>query len=310
MRATVALLAASTFGCGLAGCGSGGGGGNPVNAHETADVALQQTFESGRKIQSGRFELELTVSGTGSSVLAEPVGIKASGPFEESGAGKLPRFDVALAISGNGHSLTAGAVSAAGKVYAELEGSAFVLPSSATSALEKSYAQASKAAGKGSTLSALGIEPSRWLTHPAVKGEPTLGGEATTEIEGGLDLSALLKDANRLSGTAGATGLGGATGSLSPSLLSSIAKAVESATVTVWTGNAKHVLRRLTLDASLAPKGEAAKALGGLTSAKLTLAVGLSHIDEPQKIEAPAKARPLSSLIEVLSGIGLVGQKS
>lgn len=309
-RATVALLASTALAGCLAGCGGSGGSNAPVAAHETADVALKQTFESGRKIESGRLTLALSVSATGSTALAEPVEVKASGPFEEVGPGKLPRFDLSLDVNAQGHSLTAGAVSAGGKFYVELEGSAFVLPNSTMSALEKSFAQASSAAGKGSTLSALGIEPARWLTHPAVKGEPTLGGEKTTEIAGGLDVAALLKDANKLSGTAGASGLAGATGSLSPSLLSSLAKAVKTATVTVWTGNEKHLLRRLSLDATIAPKGQAASALGGLTSARLALSLGFSHLDEPQKIEAPANARPLSNLLQVLEGIGLVGQKS
>jgi hypothetical protein len=303
-------LAATAVGCTIAGCGGSGGGAGGGAMHETAAVALKQTFESGKQIESGRVSLDLKVSGSGSSELSEPVEVKASGPFEEAGEGELPRFDLSLAIDAQGHSLTAGAISSGGKFYVELEGSAFVLPSSTMKALEKSYAQATKAAGKGSTLSALGIEPSRWLTHPSVKGEPTIEGEKTTEIEGGLDLQALLKDASRLSGDAGSTGLGGAAGGLSPTLISSIAKAVKSATVTVYTGDSDHLMRRLDMDATIVPKGEAEQALGGLTSAKLDLQLGFSHLDEPQEIVAPSKAKPLSNLLQVLEGIGLVGQTS
>ncbi|MHB1807948.1 MAG: hypothetical protein ACYCU0_01465 [Solirubrobacteraceae bacterium] len=311
-RTTVALLLAAVLGCTLAGCGGSGGNGSgaPIQAHETAAVVLKRTFRSGKQIQSGQLNLDVKVSGTGSTLLAEPAEIKASGPFEEAGEGKLPRFEVSLEVVARGHALTAGAISVGGKLYVELEGSAFVLPGSTMKALEESYAQARKGAGEQSGLAALGIEPARWLAHPSIKGEPTIEGEKTTEIEGGLDLPALLKDANRFSGAAGSTGLAGVAGSLSPSLVSSIAKAVKSAVVTVYTGNEDHLMRRLKLNAAIAPKGEAKQALGGLTSAQLELELSFSHLDEPQKIEAPANAKPLSNLLQALEGVGLVGQTS
>jgi hypothetical protein len=302
-RATVALIASLALSCTLAGCG---GSSKPV-----ATVLLRDTFDAHTQIERGKVNLDLSLSGTGSSALSRPLALKVSGPFEELGEGKLPSFDLKIDVETDGNSLDAGAVSYAGRIYVELEGGAFVVPKSASASLEKSFAEASKSAGGGQgSFSALGIEPGRWLTHPVVKGEPTVGGVKTTEIEGGLDLKALLEDTSRLTGEAGSTGLGGAGGELSPELVTELAKSVSSATIDVYTGNSDHLLRRLTLDASIAPEGKAKAALGGLKTAKLKLDLGFEDLGQQQQITAPSNPKPLSQLVKVLEGIGLVGQQS
>jgi hypothetical protein len=300
-RTTVALAALAVATGTLAGCG----GGQP-----DATVLLRDTFDAHKQIESGKVNVELTLSGTGSSTLSRPIELKVSGPFEEVGVGKLPRFSLAVDVAADGQKLEAGAISDSGRLYVELEGSAFLVPQSSSEALEKSFAKASRGSVGSSAFSALGIEPGRWLTHPLVKGEATIDGVKTTEIEGGLNLEALLKDSSRLSGEAGSTGLAGATGTLSPKLITELAKSVGSASVKVYTGNSDDLLRRLTLTASIAPKGAAATALGGLRTAKLRLDVGFEDIGAHQQISPPKEAKPLSELLEVLEGVGLVRQKS
>ncbi|HEY1689970.1 MAG TPA: hypothetical protein VGF95_14040 [Solirubrobacteraceae bacterium] len=305
MRATVALLLAATLGCTISGCGK---------SSPSATALLKDTFEAPKAIESGRLSLSFSLSGKGGQV-SRPLTMKLSGPFEEEGEGKLPQFALAIDFDTEGNALKAGATSIDGKLYLELEGTPFVAPASTTKALQKSFSQASKkGAGKSasSTFAALGIEPGRWLTHPVVKGEKQVDGVATTEVEGGLDVAALLKDTNRLSGAAGEAGLGSeaASGLLSPKLITELAKSLTTAKVAVYTGNSDHVLRRLVLNASLAPKGQASTALGGLHSATLSLTLNIAEVGKPQQIVAPKNPKPLSQLVEVLEGIGLVGEHS
>lgn len=299
-RATVALLALLAISCTIAACGGSRG---------SATTLLNETFDAHEQIQSGKIDLDLTLSGTGSASLRKPVALKLSGPFEEAGPRRLPRFDLDVHIETGGRTLTAGAISDDGALYVTLEGTAFSVPKVAVHALEKSFAEASKGPSGSSTFSALGIEPRRWLTHPVVAGEPTIGGVKTTKIEGGLDLKALLHDTSKLSGEAGSTGLSGAAG-LSPQLITGLGEAVRSAKVAVYTGNSDHLLRRLTVDAQIAPKGEARVALGGLKTATLRLDLSLEDLGTHQTIVAPKQARPLSQLLEVLEGTGLIGPRS
>lgn len=304
IRATVALLLATTLGCTIAGCGK---------SSPSATALLKDTFEAPKPIESGRLSLSFSLSGKGSQV-SRPLTLRLSGPFEEQGKGKLPQFALGVDFDTGGRTLTAGVTSVDGKLYLELEGTPFVAPASTTAALQKNFAEASRksSGGPSSTFSALGIEPGRWLEHPVVKGERQVGGVRTTEIEGGLDIAALLQDADRLSGAAGKAGLGSeATGGLlSPRLISELAKSLTSARVQVYTGSSDHLLRRLHLNASLAPKGAASAALGGLHSAKLSLTLNIDELGKPQRIVAPKNPKPLSQLVEVLEGVGLVGEKS
>lgn len=304
MRATVALLLAATLGCTVAGCGK---------SSPSATALLKDTFEAPKPIESGRLSLNLSLSGKGSKA-DRPLQLKLSGPFEEQGKGKLPQFALAITFDTGGHALKAGATSVAGKLYLELEGTPFVVPDATTTELQKSFAEASKKSSRNtsSTFAALGIEPGRWLTHPVVQGETLLAGVKTTKIEGGLDVKALLQDTNRLSSAASKSGLGGeaTSGLLSTKLIDELAKSLTSARVVVYTGSSDHLLRRLDLNASLSPTGEASAALGGVHSAKLSLTLSIAQLGKPQQIVAPQNPKPLSQLVEVLEGVGLVGQKS
>ena len=309
-RTTVALLLSATVACTIAGCGGSGGAGGASSGATSPVALLKETFDAPKPIESGRVSVDLDLAETKSST-TQHTDLKLSGPFEEAGNGKLPRFALDVDLESEGHTLSAGAVSTSGKLYVELEGSAFVAPRSTTAALQESFAKASKGSGgAASSFSALGIDPGRWLTHPVTKGEPSIGGVKTTEVQGGLNLPALLQDTDRLTGAAGKTGLGGLAGTLSPKLIAELAKAVTSAKVDVYTGVSDHLLRRLALTAAIAPRGAARAALGGLSSAELDLQVNLSEIGKPQKIEAPLNAKPLSQLFKVLEGVGLVSQAS
>lgn len=295
----VALLLAVCTAAVVAACGGGTG----------AQALLSDTFQSGKPIESGNIDLSFSLSGKGSSAVEHPLKVHLSGPFEGNGAKKLPKFALKVDLEVAGRTLTAGIASVASKFYLELEGAAFVAPDSTAKALEKGYAEATRAAsGSKSSFATLGIEPGRWLKEPVEKGEATIDGEKTIHIEAAVDSARFLKDVSRLSGATGSlsAATGQASGLLSPKLVSSLAKSIASAHVDVYTGASDHLLRRLVLDAKLKPDAEASTALQGITSADLSIDLTLSSVNKPQHIVAPADAKPLSQLLGTLQSLGFV----
>lgn len=301
-RAIVALLLAIVAAASIAACGGVG-----------ATALLNDTFQSGKPIESGRIDLTFALSGKGSSAVEQPLKVHLTGPFEGDGGKKLPKFALKVDLEVGGKALAAGIASVANRFYIELEGAPFVAPSSTGKALQKGYAEATKAAsGSKSSFATLGIEPGQWLQNPVEKGEATIDGEKTIHIEASIDAARFLQDIDRLSGAT--SSLGAATGKasslLSPKLVKSLAKSITSAHVQVYTGASDHLLRRLTIDAKLKPNAEASSALQGVTSASLHLDLTLSAVNQPQHILAPSGAKPLSDLLGTLKSLGLVGTSS
>lgn len=303
-RIAVALSLIATLALGLSACG----GGAP-----DAATLVRDTFQAQKPIESGRLHLSFSISGKGSTAFSKPVSLRLEGPFQSDGTKKLPRFDLQLALTAAGSTLQAGAISASGRFYIELEGTPFAAPKSTVEALQKSYANATKSSTGSksrSSFATLGIEPGGWLTEPVDEGEAKIAGEETIHLRASLDSKKFLQEVDKLTGAAGSLGAGQVSGALSPKLISSLAKSISSAHVDVYTGSSDHLLRRLLLTATLKPTPEARAALSGLRSAKLTLDLQLSDVNKPQKISAPSKAKPLSQLVSALGQLGLVKRAS
>lgn len=295
-RIAVALSLIAALALGLSACG----GGSP-----DAATLVRDTFQAQKPIESGRLALSFSISGEGSAAFGKPVSLHLSGPFQSDGAGKLPQFDMQLSLAAAGSTLHAGAISADGRFFVELEGTPFAAPKATVQALQRSYAEAS-GSHSHSSFAALGIEPGGWLTDPVDEGEVEIAGEETVHLRATLDSKRFLQEVDKLTGAAGSLGAGKVAGALSPKLISALAKSISSARVDVYTGSSDHLLRRLLLTASLKPTPEARAALSGLSSAKLTLDLELSDVNKPQTIAAPSKAKPLSQLVSALGELGLV----
>ena len=179
-------------------------------------------------------------------------------------------------------------------------------PTSALAQLRQGYAQASrKAAGRQQpTFASLGIDPGSWLTHPAVTSDQTIAGVSTTHITAGLNVPQFLADLNRVSGAGSVLGLGslgGAGSILSAAQRAALARSITAARVDVNAGKADHVLRQLTVRATIDTSAADRATLKGLRTGTLTLKLAFSGINQPQSIVAPAGAQPLSVLTSTLS---------
>ena len=175
-RLLVPLCTAALAASGLAACGAGdaGSGGSAGSSGSAQDV-VQQTFGAGKAIRSGKLDASLRADLKGLPLLSAPVALKVSGPFQSAGAGKVPSFDLSVGLSLAGRTLSAGAVSTGDKGFLRFQGQAYAVGDALWAKFAKGFTQASGAAGSGTSLKALGIDPltgSRTRRSPARRTSP------------------------------------------------------------------------------------------------------------------------------------------
>jgi hypothetical protein len=293
----VALLCAILAAGLLSACG--GSSGDP-------QALLNDTFSSPKQIESGKVDLSLSLGAAGSSAATKSLALHLSGPFENAGAGKLPRFGLQLGVSAAGHTLPVGATSTGSALYVELAGTWFSLPQSTYTALQQSYAQATRRASGAkvrSTFASLGIEPGKWLSDPAEAGTATIDGVETIHLTATINVAGFLTDVSKLSQAGSALGFSSAVPGASlftPSAIGELAKSVKAANVNIYTGKSDHLLRRLELDATVSSNSQTKAILSGLSSADVKLLLEFSNLNQPQTIAAPSKPESSSQMFPAL----------
>jgi hypothetical protein len=290
------LLAAALVALSLSACGGSG----------DATQLLQQTFGGSHRVNSGKLDLSLTITPSGSRTLTTPITLTFGGPFQTRGQGKLPESNFTLNVSLQGHTGTLGIVSTGNAGFVTLSGTAYQLPQATFQRLESSFSSlASSPGGSGSnSLSKLGIHPLNWLTDPTVVGDENVAGVATIHIHSGINVHAFLNDLNTAVKHTSSSGLAGSSslsGGISPSTISRIAGEVQNPSVDVWTGKSDHALRRLTVSLNLPVTGQISTLLGGLSSAGIGLNLEYDELNVPQSVAAPVNVRPFSEFQAKLS---------
>jgi hypothetical protein len=318
VRRTLLILTCLVTGVSLAGCG--GGSAKPASGAAGSGAArrlLVQTFDGRHAIRSGVIKFELKVTPRGSDSIRTPIDLSFGGPFKSSGAHRPPQSDFTIAISAQGHSGALQLISARGRAYVTVAGQSFRIPDSSYRRLASGFGSlAASGAGRGSragALSKLGINPLHWLAHPRIVGRAEVGGVATTRIRAGLDAGAMLGDLSTLlaragslggsgagspglsgAGSLGLSGAGSLTHGVPPAAQRSIAGALRSARVSVWTGRRDRLLRRLTVVARVRVTGQTRRLLGAVRSAAVKFSFQYSHVNQPQTITVPAETAPYS----------------
>jgi hypothetical protein len=310
LLAVIALTASACGGGDDTSAGGSGGG--------DAAALIKDTFGTGHAISSGRVDATLDVDMKGWSVLGTPLNLHLNGPFQSNGGTKLPDFALDVDFGGT-QPVTLGAVFAQGGGYLTIEGQAFDLGKRTYESFRKGYESAKKdAASKDdkntTTLSALGVQPIRWLKDPKKVGEEDVAGTSTVHLASGVDVPKLLTDLSTLLGKAkNVTSAGGAaTGTAVPTQLSAqqrelIQKSVTSAKVDVWTGAKDHTLRKVAVDIRVDVPDELKDQANGLTTGHIAFMISIAQLNQPQKISKPADARPISQLRSALAQSGLTG---
>jgi hypothetical protein len=318
VRVALALLIAS---CSIAALGACAGSGA-----SRAQSLLRQTFESHKPIESGRVSLSVALSRVGSADARAPgtlFSLRLRGPFQSLGSARLPRFALLIGLTSSEpgavgldtarHTLAIGATSIGGQLFIALDGKQFLAPATTLQSLERGFAQALRArpaAGRSSTFAALGVDPREWLSSPTIAGSATIAGEETVHIVAGLNVARFVADLDTLSGDAGTVGgeAGEVSRLLSRARISALSRSVHSARVDIYTGARDHLLRRLSLNASISTTAQTLPVLGGTRSARLTLVLQFAHLNQPQSIVAPRHALPISQLGPALERPTLPGR--
>jgi hypothetical protein len=282
----------------LAACGGGGD-------KEDAQSLLDQAFSS--SIESANLKLDAQLELKGSKQLKDPVRIQASGPFR-SNPGKLPSVDLSLELgtSGAGQVIQTGFLSTGDRAFVKFQDVYYEQP---VADVQRTNRELGRRKGrKGSSLSALGLDPRSWLGEAKDEGEETVAGVRTHHVSGTLEVTEVLHDLNDFV-RRGGSALTGATGQkpaqqLSRADIAKIAQVVENPTFDVYVGIDDDIIRRISGRIEIdVPDGERSS-VGGLEGGTFDFSLEFSDVDGKQKIEAPGRARPLSELTRSLGGAG------
>jgi hypothetical protein len=285
----------------LASCGGGGS-----DAADTEDL-LDRAF--GADIRSADLRLEAELELEGRAGLDRPLRIEASGPFRGN-PGKLPSADLELKIGaeGGGQTVTTGFLSTGDRAFLKFQDVYYEQSRSAVRRANQALGEGRRRRG---SLRSLGLNPRAWLVAAVDEGEEEVAGVTTRHLSGRLDVEALMRDLNRFARRSGPA-VEGAAGEEPPEPLSredmrELAALVEDPTFDVYVGVDDDLIRRVSGRIELnVPEAERSE-LAELEAGRLVFSVELADVNGDQQIEAPARARRLSTLNGKLGSGGLLG---
>lgn len=178
--AAAALLALVAAGC-------GGEDDDPGELLRTAAT---------KEIRSADVDLRAEADIPGFPILGSRLSVTGGGPIATGGSGSLPTLDWKVALSAGGQTFPARVIAVDDRVYVEFQGLAY-------EADRKLLRQLGVDGGDGgdggtqsraTTLKALGIDPSEWLTSLEVENGDDIGGDSTRVVTGEVDERAVLGD--------------------------------------------------------------------------------------------------------------------
>jgi hypothetical protein len=293
---TVSLLALCA--AVLSACGGGSGGANDKNATQLLNTAFKQSIKSA----DVNFNLQIQVNGVQS--LKAPISLRFAGPYASNGPHRLPSMDLNASIVGGGQSVPLGITSTGDDLFLKVQGQTYDVGKQTVARLNQQLAQ-QKTSNQQTSLSALGIHPSTWLTGASTVGDSTVAGAAVTHVSGSLDVGKVLEDLNQLIRRAPTSGLSGAKPpQLSASQKSQIEKVLKNPQIDVYVAKGDHTIRRLamTLEVSI-PKDQQAR-FNGATGGTLQLSIEFANVGQAKTIKAPSGAKPIGDLAGQLNALG------
>jgi hypothetical protein len=242
-----------------------------------------------------------------------------SGPFDGidkkiADTGQIPKADLEISANAAGQDFSAGFTSTGDKLYVNFRGSDYVVPDSQFRRLERQLRQAQEEDEKTKSpdLSTLGIKPNDWLKDASNEGTEDVGGTETIHIKGGVDVPKMLDDFDRILKQAGKLNLSREQLNQLPqgipqSTRDQIEKSIEQAELDIYTGKDDKVLRRLETKVRFTVPEDQRQQAGGLESGEIELSLEIADVNEPQTIDEPKSAKPLSQLQRQLGSSGFGG---
>ncbi len=279
----------------LAACGGGDGGGGDEDPQEV----LNATFEGGKTVESGVFDVGVEVKSEGGET-AGTLEASLGGPFQ-SEEGAFPQFDIdaeaKLDSEDQDFSGEAGLTSTGDGAFVGFQGTEYEVPKEAFDQFAQTFTQLQaqtekQSQGEGGVLGSLGINPTNWLTDLNNDGDEEVEGAETIHISGQADVDKLVGDLRTIAEKAPAA----AGQEVTPDQLAqldALTGIIESADFDIYTGKDDDLLRKLEANLSLAPP----EAEGSPDAVDVKFTITLSDVNEPQEIAAPSGAEPLDQLL-------------
>jgi hypothetical protein len=298
----VRRLAASLLLAALAVGGCAGG-----DDKQSVDEILDQAFR--QEITSADLKVEAGLDLKGGASAGRPARIEASGPFR-SNEGKLPSMDIEIRVGseGAGQTIETGFLSTGDRAFVKFQDVFYEQPRAEVRRANRAIARNQRKRG---SLRALGLNPRSWLGRATDQGEDEIAGVQTRHVAGTLDVAAVMRNLNEFVRRS-KSALGGATGQNVPDPLSEqdiqrIGEVVRDPSFDIYVGKEDHIIRRVSGRLEFEVPEQSRQDFEGLESGTFTFSVEMSNVNGDQKIEAPAKARPLSALTNTLGADALEG---
>ena len=294
IRVSVALALALASALLIAACGGGGNNEDPQHV-------LTETFSNPTSIKSGNFDLDVKIETSGGD---EPgsLEVKLGGSFQSPGPGQFPEFDFDLSYHGDSGSQTSsgsGGLTATGDgAFIKIQGTEYAVPQRLYDAFTSTYAQLQSQNGSGQQkglLQSLGINLVGWLTDLKNEGTEDVEGQKTIHISGKANVPQIVDDLKMIAKEAGTP-----VGKINIAQLDQLNSIVQSGDVDVNSGESDKLLRRLSVSFDLKPPPGTPGAPDSLT---FDLELNLADVNNPQTIQAPSNAQPLTA--DVLRRLGI-----
>ena len=277
----------------LASCGGSGG---------NATGALNRAFK--HRIQSADLKLQIDLD-TKSSTPSQPQRFQVSGPFRANGR-KLPSANLTV-VSGppGGQTVTTGFLSTGDRLFVKFQDVYYEQPAAVVRKTNQNLARTNP---RASSPTALGLHPRSWLKEAKTNGSAQVGGVGTRHISGKLDVANLARDFNdflkRSGGAVGSPTGQAYTGALSDADIKKVVQFVKNPSFDVYVGKRDGILRRIAGQIKFQVPSQDQAQFRGLRGGTVQFSMEFDNVNGHQRIVAPAHARPLSELTQLLGGAG------
>jgi len=236
----------------------------PAEPAVSPEQVLEAALNPGQ-IDSTAFQVELGVRSGADRVSAE-----LFGQFEKGAANDVPEFAIDARLAADGERVQGGFTSVGDKAYFTRGENSWRVPEQVWGPVVQAVATGG-AQPQQQVL--MGLDPMKWVKDAKLEGTETVDGVETNHVSASIDSGVIFKDL---------AGLARQSGADVPSARE-VARSVKTADFDAWVGSDDRVLRRLTAEVVIAPKGEA--------RSELNFEVDLTGVNEPQNIEAPSAVR-------------------
>ncbi|HWC27765.1 MAG TPA: hypothetical protein VG474_14340 [Solirubrobacteraceae bacterium] len=285
------------------------GGSNDDKADKPPSAAdarklLQQTFGPNPNASSGKLDGSVTIRVEGVRRFAEPVTLRASGPFNQSGDAP-PEANLSVGLRLGSSAIGGELILIDDEALIGLGDTAYRIPDSIAATIRRPLRNSDNALT--SVLAVFGIAPQRWAENPRIVGNETVGGVETVHATAELDRQRFFLDVARLTKVLTSLRITEVTGlprDVDRRARVALSRSVKSATGHIWSGAEDHVLRKASFSMTIEPSAAERRTLGGISSMKVNGQLEVTEVGTEQRVEPPRNRgsyRALQTTLDALA---------